>query len=298
MFLASSIAAFLRETRRVQFIEDHQIVELTPDGAIFHGRRRRDRRDARDRDRLGRRERREVRVRDLHAQGDLRAAGGGPRDDRRPRPRPPPRCSRTSASRRWRSRTCGGSSIVACGTAYHAGVVGRYILEEWARVPVEPDIASEWLYRNPVLSKDTLVIGISQSGETRDTVNAMKLARERGCAHARDHEPDGHADHARGRRGAVHPLRPRDRRRRIEDVHRADRAALAGRAQARGGAPHAAAGADRLHPRPPARAAGQDAGVPRRRTIRSTRSRSATTIGRSSSTSAATSACRSRSRER
>jgi len=71
--------------------------------------------------------------------------------------------------------------IVACGTAYHAGVVGRYIIEEWARVPVEPDIASEWIYRNPVLSKDTLVIGISQSGETRDTVNAMKLARKSGA---------------------------------------------------------------------------------------------------------------------
>src|SRR5204863_1102983 len=71
--------------------------------------------------------------------------------------------------------------IVACGTAYHAGVVGRYVIEEWARVPVEPDIASEWIYRNPVLSKDTLVIGISQSGETRDTVNAVKLARERGA---------------------------------------------------------------------------------------------------------------------
>jgi len=71
--------------------------------------------------------------------------------------------------------------IVACGTAYHAAVVGRYIIEEWARVPVEFEIASEWIYRNPVLSKDTLVIGVSQSGETRDTVNAMKLAREQGA---------------------------------------------------------------------------------------------------------------------
>jgi glucosamine--fructose-6-phosphate aminotransferase (isomerizing) len=71
--------------------------------------------------------------------------------------------------------------VVSCGTAYHAGVVGRYILEEWARVPVEPDIASEWIYRNPVLSRDTLVIGISQSGETRDTINAVKLARESGA---------------------------------------------------------------------------------------------------------------------
>jgi glutamine---fructose-6-phosphate transaminase (isomerizing) len=71
--------------------------------------------------------------------------------------------------------------VLACGTAYHAGVVGRYVIEEWARIPVEPDIASEWRYRNPVLSKDTLVIGISQSGETADTIAAMKLAREKGA---------------------------------------------------------------------------------------------------------------------
>jgi glucosamine--fructose-6-phosphate aminotransferase (isomerizing) len=71
--------------------------------------------------------------------------------------------------------------IVACGTAYHAGVVGRYVIEEWGRIPAEPDIASEWIYRNPVLGPDTLVIGISQSGETRDTIQAMKLARELGA---------------------------------------------------------------------------------------------------------------------
>jgi glucosamine--fructose-6-phosphate aminotransferase (isomerizing) len=71
--------------------------------------------------------------------------------------------------------------IVARGTSYHAGVVGRYAIEEWARVPVEPDVASEWIYRNPVLDPGTLVIGISQSGESRDTIQAMKLARERGA---------------------------------------------------------------------------------------------------------------------
>jgi glucosamine--fructose-6-phosphate aminotransferase (isomerizing) len=71
--------------------------------------------------------------------------------------------------------------IVACGTAYHAGVVGRYVLEEWGRVPVEPDIASEWIYRRPVIDRDTLVVGISQSGETRDTIQAMQLAREMGA---------------------------------------------------------------------------------------------------------------------
>jgi glucosamine--fructose-6-phosphate aminotransferase (isomerizing) len=71
--------------------------------------------------------------------------------------------------------------FVACGTAYHAGVVARYVIEEWARVPVEHEIASEWRYRNPVLSKDTLVIGISQSGETADTLAAMRIAQERGA---------------------------------------------------------------------------------------------------------------------
>jgi glucosamine--fructose-6-phosphate aminotransferase (isomerizing) len=71
--------------------------------------------------------------------------------------------------------------IVACGTAYHAGLVGRYAIEEWARVPVEMDIASEYRYRNPVVGKDDLVIGISQSGETADTLAAMRLARENGA---------------------------------------------------------------------------------------------------------------------
>ena len=71
--------------------------------------------------------------------------------------------------------------IVACGTSYHAGLVGRYAIEEWARVPVEMDIASEYRYRNPVVGPDDLVIGITQSGETADTLAAMRLARERGA---------------------------------------------------------------------------------------------------------------------
>jgi glutamine---fructose-6-phosphate transaminase (isomerizing) len=71
--------------------------------------------------------------------------------------------------------------IVACGTSYHAGLVGRYAIEEWARVPVEMDIASEYRYRNPVVGPEDLVIGITQSGETADTLAAMRLARERGA---------------------------------------------------------------------------------------------------------------------
>jgi glucosamine--fructose-6-phosphate aminotransferase (isomerizing) len=71
--------------------------------------------------------------------------------------------------------------IVACGTSYHAGLVGRYAIEEWARVPVEMDIASEYRYRNPVVGPEDLVIGITQSGETADTLAAMRLARENGA---------------------------------------------------------------------------------------------------------------------
>ncbi len=71
--------------------------------------------------------------------------------------------------------------IVACGTSYHAGLVGRYAIEEWARVPVEMDIASEYRYRNPVVGPGDLVVGITQSGETADTLAAMRLAREAGA---------------------------------------------------------------------------------------------------------------------
>ena len=71
--------------------------------------------------------------------------------------------------------------IVACGTSYHAGLIGRYALEEWARVPVEMDIASEYRYRNPIVGPGDLVIGITQSGETADTLAAMRLARSRGA---------------------------------------------------------------------------------------------------------------------
>jgi glucosamine--fructose-6-phosphate aminotransferase (isomerizing) len=71
--------------------------------------------------------------------------------------------------------------VVACGTSYHAGLIGRYALEHWARVPVEMDIASEYRYRNPVVGPGDLVIGITQSGETADTLAAMRLARERGA---------------------------------------------------------------------------------------------------------------------
>ncbi len=71
--------------------------------------------------------------------------------------------------------------ILAAGTSFHAGLIGRYAIEEWARIPVDMDIASEWRYRNPIVSPRELVIGITQSGETADTLAAMRLARDRGA---------------------------------------------------------------------------------------------------------------------
>lgn len=72
-------------------------------------------------------------------------------------------------------------TIVACGTAMHAGMVGKYVIEDLARIPVTVDIASEYRYRNPIVSKGDLVIIISQSGETADSLAAMRLAKQRGA---------------------------------------------------------------------------------------------------------------------
>src|SRR5919197_896842 len=126
-FLASAIPAFLRETRRVQYIENGEIVAITPEGTTF------------------------VAPDDEGALDEAIL-----RDVRR-------------------------IIVVACGTSYHAGLIGRYAIEEWARIPVEMDIASEYRYRNPVVGRGDLVIGITQSGETADSLAAMRIARERGA---------------------------------------------------------------------------------------------------------------------
>jgi glucosamine--fructose-6-phosphate aminotransferase (isomerizing) len=71
--------------------------------------------------------------------------------------------------------------IVACGTSWHAGLVAEYIIEEFTRIPVEVEYASEFRYRNPIINKGDIVIAISQSGETADTLAAIKLAKEKGA---------------------------------------------------------------------------------------------------------------------
>jgi glucosamine--fructose-6-phosphate aminotransferase (isomerizing) len=179
-FLASNVAAFLSETRRAVFPDDGEIVEITPQGARFF----------KDGAEVAHREIEEL------DWDDEAAEKGGYETFMLKEIYEQPEAVRETIGDRVRGhelvleeigltelevRNLRRIVIVAAGTSYHAGVVGRYIIEEWARLPVEPDIASEWIYRNPVLTKDTLVIGISQSGESRDTVNAVKLARESGA---------------------------------------------------------------------------------------------------------------------
>jgi glutamine---fructose-6-phosphate transaminase (isomerizing) len=181
-FIASAIPAFLRDTRQVQYIGDDELVVLRPDGVEFftpagepveHEIVEIDW----DADTAEKQGYETFMLKEINEQADAVAETIGER-----------------AARGWgidlgdlgavddallaRVRRV---VIVACGTAYHAGLIGRYAIEQWARVPVEVDIASEYRYRDPVVGPDDLVIGISQSGETADTLAAMRTARERGA---------------------------------------------------------------------------------------------------------------------
>ncbi|HLY93703.1 MAG TPA: glutamine--fructose-6-phosphate transaminase (isomerizing) [Gaiellaceae bacterium] len=178
-FIASSVAAFLAETKLVHFPSDGEIVEITPAGARFFVDGENVAREAEevpwDQEVAEKGGFETFMLKEIYEQPEaVRETIGD-------RVRGHDLVLEALAMTEVEIQNLRRIVLVACGTAYHAAVAGRYVIEEWARVPVEPDIASEWIYRNPVLSKDTLVIGISQSGETRDTVNAVKLARERGA---------------------------------------------------------------------------------------------------------------------
>jgi glucosamine--fructose-6-phosphate aminotransferase (isomerizing) len=181
-FLASAVPAFLERTRSVQYIEDGELVVLRPEGVEFMTA-------------TGEPVERELveidwdeetaekggfetfMMKEIHEQADAVAE--------------------TVADRTARGdgvdlddlgaidddflRDVRRIIVVACGTSYHAGLIGRYAIEEWARISVEMDVASEYRYRNPVVGPGDLVVGISQSGETADTLAAMRLARQRGA---------------------------------------------------------------------------------------------------------------------
>jgi glucosamine--fructose-6-phosphate aminotransferase (isomerizing) len=178
-FLASGIPAFLAHTRDVQILEDGELVSIRgdevrlfrPDGTTIERAVERVDWDAEEAEKGGFET---FMLKEIHEQADAVAETIA---DRTARPDGVDLPELDDELLRGTRRIV----IVACGTSYHAGLIGRYALEEWARIPVEMDVASEYRYRNPVVGPGDLVVGITQSGETADTLAAMRLARERGA---------------------------------------------------------------------------------------------------------------------
>ncbi|MCW3068104.1 MAG: glucosamine/fructose-6-phosphate aminotransferase, isomerizing [Solirubrobacterales bacterium] len=181
-FVASAVPAFLAETRRVQYVENGEIVVLKPEGvtittATGEPVERAEQTVDWDEETAEKGGFETFMLKEIHEQADSVAEAISDRTARGDGVDLDEEGALDEAILADVKRIV----IVACGTSYHAGLIGRYAIEEWARLPVETDIASEYRYRNPVVGPGDLVIGISQSGETADTLAAMRLARERGA---------------------------------------------------------------------------------------------------------------------
>jgi len=182
-FIASAVPAFLAETRRVQHVENGELVVLRPDGVTITTAisgepvAREEVTVDWDEETAEKGGYETFMLKEIHEQADAVAETVADRTARGSGVDLDDEGALEDAVLARTRRIV----IVACGTAYHAGLIGRYAIEEWARVPVEIDIASEYRYRNPVVGPGDLVIGVSQSGETADTLAAMRLARERGA---------------------------------------------------------------------------------------------------------------------
>ena len=178
-YIASDIPAILNHTRQIVIMEDREVAQLTARGITLF-------------DALGQPVAREP----LHVTWDSEAAEkGGYEHFMMKEMHEEPRAVRDTITPRLRGNRIRFDSlnldraalerldrirIVACGTAAHAGIVGKYIIEEICRIPVEVDVASEFRYRNPIVTDKTLTIIISQSGETLDTLAAMREAKKLG----------------------------------------------------------------------------------------------------------------------
>lgn len=180
-FVASAIPAFLHETRDIVALEDDEVVVLEAGGhTIWSGAEQRPPRAAQrvdwSEDAAEKGGYETFMLKEIHeqpsalwdtigdrltAEGTVDLAGFGLDD--------------AALARVERVH------IVACGTSYHAGLVGRYLIEDWARIPVQVEVASEYRYRTCLAGPGDLVLGITQSGETADTLAAMRVARERGA---------------------------------------------------------------------------------------------------------------------
>ncbi len=179
-YIASDVTAVVSHTRDVIYIDDGEIAVLTPDTYAVYGK-----------------DGKEIEKPLNHIDWDVCAAEKGGWDHFMMKEiHEQPRAVQQTVESRIKDgrvdlelvnlnadilknirRIC----IVACGSAYHAGVVGKYILEEMLRIPVDCDVASEFRYRRPIIDKNTLAIVISQSGETADTLAALREAKENGA---------------------------------------------------------------------------------------------------------------------
>jgi glutamine---fructose-6-phosphate transaminase (isomerizing) len=177
-FLASDVAAFIEHTRDAIELGQDQVVELRPDGVTvtnFDGT--------------------PATVNRFHVDWDASAAEKGGYDyfmlkeiSEQPRAVADTLLGRIGPDGRLaldemrlsdeELREVDKIIVVACGTAFHAGLIAKYAIEHWTRIPVEVELASEFRYRDPILDRSTLVIAISQSGETMDTLMAVRHARE------------------------------------------------------------------------------------------------------------------------
>ncbi len=181
-FIASAVPAFLAQTRLIQYIENGELVVLRPDevtiltAAGAPVQRAIERIDW-DQDTAEKGGFETFMLKEIHEQADAVAETIADRVARGDGVDLDEEGALDEAILAGVKRVV----VLACGTSYHAGLVGRYAIEEWARLPVEMDIASEYRYRNPVVGPGDLVVGISQSGETADTLAAMRKARERGA---------------------------------------------------------------------------------------------------------------------
>ncbi|WP_344621492.1 glutamine--fructose-6-phosphate transaminase (isomerizing) [Kitasatospora arboriphila] len=180
-FLASDVAAFIAHTREAIELGQDQVVELRRDGVTvtdFHGN--------------------PAEVREYHVDWDASAAEKGGYDyfmlkeiAEQPKAVADTLLGRIGTDGRLTLdelripdqvlREVDKVVIVACGTAFHAGMIAKYAIEHWTRIPCEVEVASEFRYRDPIMDDRTLVIAISQSGETMDTLMALRHAREQGA---------------------------------------------------------------------------------------------------------------------
>ncbi len=178
-YIASDIPAILKHTRKIYILEDGEIVRLTKDSVTVYNA-----------------DLEEVDKEVTEIQWDVSAAEkGGYEHFMMKEIHEEPKAVRDTVNPRIRDgevfihelrmtpqqiRRISKIFIIACGSAYHAGVTGKYVIENMARIPVEVDLASEFRYRDPILDKSMLAIIISQSGETADTLAALREARRQG----------------------------------------------------------------------------------------------------------------------